>query len=107
MSKSEFNQPTLANKNLSRQLATVFSSHRSLYNLNDSRYRTPIIFELFSAIVNVNFCSSTDVLVVGTFVCILKTPPTADVVDQNCTKIRLTFFYGLNQLFQIIAAVNS
>src|ERR1035441_9667863 len=51
--------------------------------------------------------ASANVLVIGALVGILESSPTADIVDKNCTEIRLAILHIANQLFQRISTVNS
>src|ERR1039458_4298844 len=94
-------------KDLGGKLAAVLTGHGPLHALNDCRNGAAIILKLLGAIVHINLRASANVLVIGALVGILESSPTADIVDKNCTEIRLAILHIANQLFQRISTVNS
>src|SRR6266436_5277295 len=87
LAKAVFDEAALPGKYLDRKLAAVFASHYSLDTLEEDRTDAAIIVKLFAAVVNSDPGARAKVLVVCTFIGILKSPPPAHVIDQDCLEI--------------------
>src|SRR5271166_2067896 len=87
--KPVFDKPALACEHLGRQLSAVLASHGSFDAFDDRGNRAPIVLELLSTIVHADASARASIFVIGAFICILKATPATDVVDQNCSEIRL------------------
>src|SRR6266852_5305637 len=72
---------------LRRKLAAELRRHYSLYILHDVRNQASVIVELFGAVCNFDAGLLADELIVRALVDVLKTPPAADVKDQNIIKL--------------------
>ena len=105
--KTQFDQPALPGEHLGREFATVFAGHRPFDAFDDGGDRRAIILELFGTVGHLNSRTATDVLVVGAFICILESAPTADVVDQNDLKIDVTGLDVFDQLLQCLSTVDA
>jgi hypothetical protein len=81
LAKAVFNVTALPRKYLDRKLAAVFAGHDPLYVLEEDRTDAAIIVKLLGTIVNSDPCPRANVLVISTFIGILKPSPAADVVD--------------------------
>jgi len=84
---SKLNQAALPGEDLYRKLAAVFTRHHPLDGFQQVGADAAIVFELLAAIVDADPSTGADMLVVGTFICILKPAPAADVIDQNDVEI--------------------
>src|SRR5271157_4431567 len=74
----------LANKYPVGQFAQVFSCHRSLQRLDESRrYALAFVVEGFGTVVDSNTRLLAQKLVVGTLIAVLEAPPSAHVIDEN------------------------
>ena len=78
---SKLNQAALPGEDLYRKLAAVFTRHHPLDGFQQVGADAAIVFELLAAIVDADPSTGADMLVVGTFICILKPAPAADVID--------------------------
>src|SRR5271156_3059506 len=92
---AQLNEPALTYEYLCGKFATIFARHRPLYTLDDSRDGTPVILKLFAAIVHFDFRAPADVLVVRTFIGILKASPTTYVINKDHAKIGLAALHIL------------
>jgi hypothetical protein len=79
----QLDQPALAGEHLGRQLPAVFACHGALDAFDDGRHRRAVVLELLGAVGDLDAGAAADVLVVRALVGILKSPPAADVVDQD------------------------
>src|SRR5207237_401375 len=84
---SQFDQPTLASEYFGRQFAAVLTRHCSFHAFNDGRDWAAIVYELLGAVLDHDASALADVLVVRAFVGVLKTPPTAHVINKNCFEV--------------------
>lgn len=48
-----------------------------------------------------------NILIVGAFVGILKSTPSADIVDEDCVEVRLPAFNVRNKALESITAINA
>ena len=80
-------EAALSSKYFCRKLSAVFRGHHSLQGLQDGRHHAPIVFKLFSAIFDLGAGLLADVLIVSTFVGVLKSTPSADVLNKNPVKV--------------------
>ncbi len=71
----------MTRKDFDRKLPAIFTGHGAFDALGDGLDSRAIVFELLSAIGNVDAGVLADVVVIGTFVRVLETSPATDVVD--------------------------
>jgi hypothetical protein len=90
LSISELYEPALASKYFCREFAAVFAGHSAFDTFDDGRDRTAVIVELFGAVMYRDPATFAYILVVGALVGVLKTTPSADVIDQYDREIGLT-----------------
>lgn len=102
LSVSEFNQPALTIEHFGREFTTVLACHCPSDALDDCGSQSSIVFELFSAILHLNSHTFAEVLVIGTFICILKTATATHVVDQGESRSE-----KLNGLFPSSASIRT
>jgi hypothetical protein len=98
-------QATLPREDLHGKLAAVLARHDPLDGFQQVGADAAVVFELLAAIVDADPGTRADMLVVGPFIGILKTAPTADVIDQNGLEIRLACSDLGHQVLQRFAAV--
>ena len=77
------------------------------YIFEEDRADAPIIVKLFAAIMDSDPCPRANVLVIGTFIRILKSSPAANVVDQDCLKAGRAGLHFQHQRLQSVTAVHS
>jgi len=81
LTKAALDMATLPGKYLDRQLSAVFACHDPFDVFEEDRTDAAVIVKLFAAIVDWYSRPRAKVLVVCTFIRILKSSPAADVVD--------------------------
>ena len=99
------NQPALAREHLHGELAAVLAGHRPLHALDDRRAQAAVVLELLRAVVDDDPGLLADELVVGAFVCVLKSAPAAHVVDEDGREVCTTRPHVVDQSLQRVAAV--
>src|SRR5258708_26438569 len=103
----EFDKAALPDEHLGRELAAVLPSHCSLHTLHNCRNRAAVVFKLFCAIMHRNVRASTDVLIICTFVRVLKPSPATHIVDNNRAEISSPGLDILDQLLERISTIDS
>ena len=83
-------EAALTGKDLRRQFPAVFSSHGPLHALDNRRTQAAVVFELLRAVVHLDPAFAADELIVGAFVGILKTAPSADIIDEDHLEVGVT-----------------
>src|SRR5207244_12106828 len=97
--KPQSNPTALPCENLDRQLPAVLAGHRALHALDDCRAQASVVLELLSAVVHRDASLFANALVVGALVGILKTAPSAHVVDENRPEVSGSAPNVIDQLF--------
>src|SRR6202035_667361 len=100
-------QSALTGEYFGRQLAAVFTGHRSLHRLDDRRGDAAVILELLGAIADLDPRAPADIFVIGALVGVLEAAPAADVVDENGFEPRGAALDIDQQLLQRIASVEA
>ena len=90
LSETKPDETTLSGKDLGGQFPAVFSSHGSFHALDDRGAQAAVVLELLCAVVHLNPAFAADELIVGAFVGILKTAPSADIIDQDHLEVGVT-----------------
>ena len=106
LSVAEFDQATLPREDLVGQLATILACHGALDALDDGGNRAAVIFELLGAVFDLLVGATADVFVIGGFIGVLKTAPSADVIDKDHLEIRGAVLHILDQLLQCLATLD-
>jgi hypothetical protein len=88
--ETALDEATLPRKHLGRQLTAILASHSSLNAFDNCRDGASIVLELLRTIVDADAGSFADVLVVSAFISVLKSTPTAHIVDEYCSEVRLS-----------------
>jgi hypothetical protein len=94
---SKPNDARLTNKGFDRQLATILGGHRSFDAFHNGSERAPVVLKLLRAIVNLDTSALADMFIVTALVGVLKTSPTAHVINKDDLKIGVA---GLNIAYQ-------
>ena len=89
------------------ELAAVFTSHDPFDVFEQDRANAAVIVKLFAAIVDTYPRPRANVLVIGTFVRVLKSSPAADAVDQDCLKAGRAGLHFQHERLQSVTAVHS
>ena len=76
-------QPLLSRKHLDAQFSAVFSRHSSLQSFHDEARKAPIVGKGLGTVMHVDVCGFTKELVMRGLVCVLKSAPAADIVDED------------------------
>lgn len=93
-------------KTLLESSPAVFRRHRALDALDNRGNRPAIIFKLLGAILDLLVGATADVLVIGGVIGVLKTAPSADLIDKNHLEIRGAVLHILDQLLQCLATLD-
>jgi hypothetical protein len=107
LAKAVFDKAALTGKYLDGWLTAVLASHDPFDVFEQDRTDAAVIVKLLAAIVNSYPRPRADVLVISTFIRVLKTSPEADVVDQNCLKVGCPRFHFQHQRLQSVTTVHS
>lgn len=76
-----------------RELSAVLSRHRPFERFHQCRCHASIVSKLFAAVVNADPSTLQHHLVVGAFVCVLKSSPSAHVINEQIRKVRVATLY--------------
>lgn len=85
----------------------MLAGHSPFDTFDDRRNWRAVVFKLFGAIGNLDAGPPAAILVVGTFIGILKPAPTTDVVHQNNLEVSRTTLDILDQFLQRDPAINT
>jgi hypothetical protein len=77
-------QPLLPCENLHTQLAAELSRHCSLQRLHDETWERAVVCEGLSAVMHRNACGLAEELVMRGLIRVLKSSPSAYIVNKNC-----------------------
>jgi hypothetical protein len=80
---SSRSRTALADENLRGELAAVLAGHGAFDAFDDRRNGAAVVLKLLGAVVDVDLRGPADVLVVGTFVGLLKASPPAYAVYED------------------------
>ena len=83
LAKAECDEPALAREHLGGQLAAVLRGHDPLDALDDGGDRAPVVAELLGAVLELDAFAHALLFEVRGLVRVLKSSPSADVVDQD------------------------
>ena len=101
---SEPDQMRLSREHFHRQFAAVFPGHRTLDRLYDGRADAAVVLKLLGAVVHGDFGVLAPQFDRGRLVWVLKPPPSAYVVDQDCRVVGPAAFDVIQQSLQCIPA---
>jgi hypothetical protein len=69
---------------------SAFEQPQVCFGVGFARQKASVVFELFSAIDDLDAASLADELIMRAFIDILEASPSADVIDQNVLKVRVS-----------------
>ena len=107
MAKSELDQFALPLVDLGRKLAAVFGRHGPLHVLDDGRHRTSVIVELFAAIEDFDTVASAVELIRCALIRVLKSPPAADVINEDKFKIGAAVLHIVDKSAERVAPIDA
>src|ERR1700722_12211128 len=102
-----FDEPALASKHLDGKLAAVLTSHNPFDVFEENRPDAAVIIKLLAAIMHSDARPRADVLVICPFIGILKTSPSAHVVNQDRLEIGGTRLHFLHEGLESLTAIHS
>lgn len=89
---AKLDQTTRSLKNLGGEFEAASACHHALHHLAHVRHHAAVVLELLRAVVHGNSLAATDELVVGTFVGVLESTPTAHVIDEDRAELPFSGF---------------
>ncbi|MNI58996.1 hypothetical protein D3C73_1141330 [compost metagenome] len=104
--KTLLDETALACENFLGQFTAVLAGHGSLDAFIYSCQWRTVVFEGLCAIHHPDAGAGAEVFVVSTLICVLKTSPTADVIDQNDLELSPSGLNIVKQCAQCIPTAN-
>ena len=105
LSVAKGDEPALSCEDLGAEFPTVLAGHGAFEAFHDRAHWRVVGGEVFGAILDGDVGPDASVFVVRSLVGFLESSPPADVVHEDCAKVRVPALDGAQEFLQRVAAV--